>query len=134
MSPTVKIEIDENLSNVHMSPSRAYQVFKNLISNSLKFGQLEAPLHIHVGRSEETGKDIPGRHAAFFVKDNGIGIEKQLHEEIFRLFFRSRKSEAKGTGVGLAIVKRIVEGDGGSIRVESDRGQGAAFYFSLPTV
>ena len=67
----------------------------------------------------------------FYVKDNGIGIEPEYHERIFRLFDKL-DSTSDGTGVGLALVKRIIEFHGGRIWVESEAGKGAVFYFTLP--
>jgi PAS domain S-box-containing protein len=131
MSQAVEVSVSPGLPELHLPGTRAYQVFKNLVSNSLKFGKAEAPLKVEVGKVRGS---LENGFAEFYVRDNGIGIEPQMHEEIFRLFYRTRKQDAEGTGVGLAIVKRIVEGEGGHIRVESDRGSGTAFYFTLPVV
>jgi len=101
------------------------QVFQNLIGNALKFRSPAAP-RIHVGVAE---KDA---HFEISVRDNGIGIEPQYFERIFMLFQRlHNKGEYPGTGIGLAIVKKVVERHGGHIRVESKPGEGSAFIFTL---
>lgn len=102
------------------------QLFQNLMGNALKFRGPSVP-RIHVGVSD---KDT---HFEFTVRDNGIGIEPQYFERIFMVFQRLHdKGEYPGTGIGLAIVKKVVERHGGHIRVESKLGEGSAFIFTLP--
>lgn len=132
MDPRPSVSIQDDLPRVEMQSTRAYQVLRNLVSNSLKFGKEDRPLEIEVGRATGFDGRVPHGHAMFFVRDNGIGIEKKYQDAIFGLFTRPRKSTTEGTGVGLAIVKRIVEGEGGVIHLDSARGRGATFYFSLP--
>ena len=106
--------------------SQMVQLFQNLIANALKF-RSERPLEIHIGARSEEGRWI------FWVRDNGIGIEAQYFERIFQVFQRLHtRNKYPGTGIGLAICKKIVERHGGKIWVESQPGQGSGFFFSLP--
>ena len=103
------------------------QVFQNLISNSLKYAKTdEAPI------IEISAKDL--KHEwQFTIKDNGIGISKAYYDKIFVIFQRlHNQKEYSGTGMGLAIVKKIVESFGGKIWLESEEGKGSTFYFTLP--
>ena len=76
-----------------------------------------------------------GREALFCVKDNGVGISKEMQKGLFKKFYQvdtSARRKSEGSGLGLAICKGIVDGHGGDIYVESDTGKGATFYFTLP--
>ena len=114
------------LPTVRVDESQMVQLFQNLIANALKFHS-EDPLQIHIGARMEEGRWV------VWVRDNGIGIEPQYFERIFQVFQRlhTRKTYP-GTGIGLAICKKIVERHGGKIWVESQPGQGATFFFSIP--
>ncbi len=125
--------ISEKLSLVHMQPSRVHHLFENLITNSVKFKRSGIPLELEIGVGF-SDDDMPEGHVPVYVRDNGIGIEEDIQGEIFGLFSRPAVNSEEGTGVGLAIVRRIVEEEGGSIRVESTPGEGTTFYFSLPVV
>jgi len=103
------------------------QVFQNLIGNALKFHPAGVSPHIQVSAREEQGSWI------FAVSDNGIGIQPQHFERIFRIFERLHGADQYGgSGVGLAITQRIVERHGGRVWVESTPGEGSTFFFSLP--
>lgn len=104
------------------------QLLQNLIENAIKYRSESAP-RVHVSAREEE----PGVWT-FSVRDNGMGIDPQYFESIFRVFerLRSAKSRATGLGVGLATCKKIVEHHGGRIWVESQPNSGATFFFSLP--
>ena len=101
------------------------QVFQNLISNSIKYRGEETP-RIHVSAERD------GEGWRFAVRDNGIGIDPQDTERVFGMFKRLHGSEMPGTGIGLAICKKIVERQGGRIWVESEPGRGATFKFTIP--
>ncbi len=114
-----------NLPPVKGDPVQLTQVFQNLIGNAIKF-RGNAPPEITVGAEERDGEWL------FYVRDNGIGIESKYFERIFEIFQRLHsRQEYSGTGIGLAIVKRIIERHGGKIWVESVPGKGSTFFFTL---
>ncbi|MGZ7119274.1 MAG: sensor histidine kinase [Methanobacterium sp.] len=123
-----EITYDE-LTDVMGDTLQLERVFQNLISNAIKFRKREEPLKIHISAYESED----GNEYEFSVQDNGIGIEEQYMERIFTIFQRLHTRDVyKGTGIGLAIVKRIIERHGGRIWVESEFGVGSVFYFTLP--
>lgn len=102
------------------------QVFANLLSNAFKFTRHQAQPSITVGCLRK------GEENVYFVRDNGAGFDMQQAGELFKVFRRlHRKEEFEGTGVGLALVQRIVQRHGGRIWAESEKGRGAVFYFTL---
>jgi PAS domain S-box-containing protein len=107
-------------------PTQLPQLFQNLIGNGIKFhGERRPEIHVGVQQTDDAWR--------FSVRDNGIGIEPQYRDRIFVIFQRLHtRTEYPGTGIGLAICKRIVERHGGQISVESEPGQGATFYFCIP--
>ncbi len=104
------------------------QLFQNLVSNALKF-RSQRPPAIHVGAVQES------QRWRFFVRDNGIGIEPQYFDRIFQIFQRLHtRTRYPGTGIGLAICKKIVERHHGEIWVESRLGEGSVFHFTVPVL
>lgn len=102
------------------------QVFSNLIGNSIKFLSPERPGVINISGREEDGQTV------YCVEDNGIGIPLDEQGRIFDIFYRMHNKDAHGQGLGLAIVRKIIERHGGKIRVESKFGKGSKFYVELP--
>jgi signal transduction histidine kinase len=122
----VKVTVQPGLPAVFGDRERLLEVLQNLIDNAVKFMDTQAEPRIEIGQNgDEDGRPV------LFVQDNGIGIAPEFHERIFGLF-NKLDPRSDGTGVGLALVKRIVEIHGGRIWVESQAGKGTTFYFSLP--
>lgn len=123
----IKIDVAKNLPVIYCDEDKIYQVFENLLTNATKFIENSKSARIEIGHEDK------GNFHQFFVRDNGIGIDKKNHCVIFEKFHRLREIEDKeGTGLGLAIVERIITNHGGSIWVESEKGKGATFFFTLP--
>ena len=122
----VTLELQPNLPSVHVDRQRLTEVLQNLLDNAAKYMGDQPEPRIEIGqRGEAEGKPV------FYVKDNGMGIAPEYHELVFGLF-NKLDARSEGTGIGLALVKRIIEFHGGRIWVESEAGQGSAFYFTLP--
>lgn len=104
------------------------QLFQNLIANAIKYGKKEETPQINISYEKKEGEYL------FSVQDNGIGFDKQFAHRIFVIFQRLHtRQEYPGTGIGLAICKKIVEQHAGKIWVDSEPGKGSTFYFTLPT-
>jgi PAS domain S-box-containing protein len=130
----LEVSIDENKAIISHDPlpvvmadkTQISQVFQNLINNAIKFRSKDQP-KINISVKKEDNQWI------FAVQDNGIGINPKHSDRIFEVFKRlHKKREYSGTGIGLAICKKIIERHGGHIWVESELGKGSIFYFTLP--
>jgi chemotaxis family two-component system sensor kinase Cph1 len=107
--------------------SQLVQIFQNLVGNAVKYRGAEPP-RVHVSARTNGHKEC-----VFSVRDNGMGIDPQYFDRIFVIFQRLHgRQEFAGTGIGLAICKRILEKQGGRIWVESQQGKGSTFLFALP--
>lgn len=124
----VEIRISSPFPIVPCNPIQIAEVFKNLLSNAIKFNTMTPP-KVEISAKEEKTVYL------FSVKDNGIGIDARYQEQIFRLFERLHPQEDfEGTGAGLAICRKVIEGYGGRIWVESQPDEGAIFFFTLPKI
>jgi light-regulated signal transduction histidine kinase (bacteriophytochrome) len=125
---------DQNITwNIHPLPesygdiNALRQVWINFISNAIKYSRHSAAPAIEIGPIHDNGQ------AVFFIKDNGVGFDPRYSDKLFKVFQRLHSSnEFEGTGVGLAIVEKIISKHGGKVWAEAEKGVGAAFYFSLP--
>jgi signal transduction histidine kinase len=142
MEPLVKSIFSEvknnlNMNNARLETGKLYsfeadyplikQVVANLISNALKFSAGAAVPTVHVESK------IENDNVVYTFSDNGIGFDDNIKDKIFGIFYRSSQAkDYKGTGIGLAIVKKIIDKHGGKITAQGTPGKGAAFTFTLP--
>ena len=133
----LKVAIEENNAEVISSTSlpkifgdysQMTQLFQNLIGNAIKY-RSEEPPKINISTKNED------KNWLFSIKDNGLGIDPKEADDIFKIFRRLHaNNEYEGTGIGLAITKRIIERHDGQIWVDSQPGNGSTFYFTLPRI
>lgn len=121
------MSIEKNLPKITANPIRLCRLMQNLIGNAIKYRAPDRPPEIHIGVQDQ------GEKWLFCVKDNGIGIKKEYLGQIFEIFKRlHNRQDYSGTGIGLAVARKIVEGFDGQLWAESEFGRGSAFYFTVP--
>ena len=127
----VDVRIPARLPTVRADRVRVGEIFHNLVANAVKYND-KAEKWVEIGCASSPGEDGASRQV-FYVRDNGIGVAKQHHDAVFRIFRRlhGREEYGGGTGAGLTIARTIVERHGGSIWLESQPGVGSTFYFTL---
>ncbi len=128
-SQSIAAIVQVDLPSVYGERKRIGQVMDNLLSNAVKYiGATNPSPRIEVGCEEHNGERV------FFVRDNGIGIEEKYFDRVFQVFERlpSAVKVGEGTGMGLAIVRKVIESHGGRIWLDSEPGRGTTFYFTLP--
>jgi signal transduction histidine kinase len=129
-----------DIGNITIIPYQFKQIFHNLLSNSIKFSHPGRPLHIKILNELVKGEDVENvdlkknkTYCHIRFSDNGIGFDQQYSDKIFELFQRLHgKSEYPGTGIGLAIIKRIIENHDGTITAGGKAGEGATFDLYVP--
>jgi light-regulated signal transduction histidine kinase (bacteriophytochrome) len=116
-----------NLPVSYADRSLLYQVWMNLISNALKYSEKKESPAIEIGAADAENE------TTYYVKDNGAGFDMNYAYKLFGVFQRLHSTEEfEGTGIGLAIIQRIITRHGGSVRAEGKVNEGASFYFTLP--
>jgi PAS domain S-box-containing protein len=123
---SIAVSVGSDLPSIYGDHARLVEVMQNLVDNAAKFMGDQPSPRIEIGQGGFL-EDMP----VFYVQDNGIGIPSQFMENIFGLF-NKLDARSEGTGIGLALAKRIIEFHGGKIWVESEPGKGSTFYFTLP--
>ena len=125
----IEVKVPDGLPALYGEKKRLAQVVDNLLANAVKYiGKDNQAPRIEVGAEQRDGETV------FFVRDNGIGIDKVYFDKIFKIFQRLPAAKSiEGTGMGLTIVKRIVELHGGRVWIESEKGTGSTFYFTIGT-
>jgi light-regulated signal transduction histidine kinase (bacteriophytochrome) len=129
LSSDVEVVIGNEWPIIEAEPTLLRQIFQNLISNAVKFNNASSK------RVEIGWLPLDEQYCEIFVRDNGIGIDARHHEQIFQVFQRLHtRAEYEGTGLGLAIVKKATGKLHGSVRVQSNLGEGSTFFVALPMV
>jgi len=126
---TIRVQVAENLPDIYGDRPRLFEVLQNLVDNAAKFMGSQPNPCIEIGQEGTDNNGFP----ILFVRDNGVGIDPRFKDRIFGLFDKL-DPRTDGTGIGLALAKRILEVHGGRIWVESELGKGSTFYFTLPQV
>jgi light-regulated signal transduction histidine kinase (bacteriophytochrome) len=113
------------LPPVRADPALLRQVYANLLANAVKYTESADPARIEVGSFDDDGRTV------YFVRDNGVGFDMRYSDKLFQVFQRLHSNGYDGSGLGLAMVPRIVDRHGGAIWAESAPGEGATFHFTL---
>ncbi len=124
--PEIAIQLIAPFPTLEGRSLRLRRVFSNLISNAIKYGCANQQGEITLSAEDRSS------YYEFAIADNGPGIDPAYHEKIFGIFETLQPTDADSTGIGLAIVKKLVEVEGGSVRIESENGEGTTFYFTWP--
>jgi signal transduction histidine kinase len=127
MARGITVVIEPNLPMIRGDHARLLEVIQNLMDNAAKFMGTQTDPRIEVGC---LGEDVEHGNPVFYVRDNGVGIAPEHFDRVFGLF-NKLDPRSDGTGIGLALVKRIIEVHGGRIWVESEAGKGSTFFFTL---
>jgi signal transduction histidine kinase len=127
-SKNVHVTVSPNLPVIYGDRIRLREVIENLIDNAIKYIGDQTDPQIEIGIRDDENEQV------FFVKDNGMGVDPRYHDRVFSLFEKLNPT-SEGTGIGLALVKRIIETHGGRIWLESGgSGKGCTFYFTIPDI
>ncbi|GLS27013.1 PAS domain-containing sensor histidine kinase [Marinibactrum halimedae] len=131
-SQDIHIKLEDDLPTIYCDKPRTRELFRNLIVNAIKYNN-KPQKNIHIGYKSIKNPNDEETYQAFYIEDNGIGIDKRFHSDIFKIFKRlNEESEiTKGSGVGLTFVKKIVEKHNGEIWLDSRIDEGTIFYFTL---
>jgi light-regulated signal transduction histidine kinase (bacteriophytochrome) len=126
------ITVPNELPIISCDKVRMIEVFRNLIMNAVKYNTNDTR-HVEIGYCHEMQVDKTNEQNIFYVKDNGIGIAEEFHEDIFRIFKRlnAEDDDKKGTGAGLTFVRKIVQRHGGRVWLQSALGEGTTFFFTV---
>jgi PAS domain S-box-containing protein len=123
---SANIQVQSTLPLINMQPVHFRQVVQNLLSNAIKYRSPDRQVEIRITAQAVDGNTI------FCIADNGVGIHRDYHEQIFGIFKRLHGYEIEGNGIGLALCRNIIEDYGGRVWVESEPDLGSRFYFSIP--
>ncbi|MBI1822540.1 MAG: hypothetical protein HY200_07010 [Nitrospirae bacterium] len=125
-SRNVEVTVESDLPDLVFERTQLQQIFQNLISNAVKFVGNQAFPKVSIGGWQDRDR------IEYYVRDNGIGIDPAYHKKVFGVFQRLEDVAVEGTGIGLSIVKKIIDMAGGEIWIESEKGKGATVFFTLP--
>jgi signal transduction histidine kinase len=123
----IRFHPEDNLPTVFIDPSQVKLIVENLIDNAIRYTKEKGSVEIRLEKKE--------KYVLFSIKDSGVGIPEEDKKYIFQKFFRAEnilREQTRGSGLGLFVVKSIVENSGGKIWFESKEGKGTIFYFTLP--